>query len=362
MLHALELENFKAFGKRARIPFAPITLIFGENSAGKSTILQALYLLKQTLESRDTAAPLLPRADNGIVDLGSFQEMLFDHDLERTLSIRVETKIDRELAIDFSFKQPSIEADILLDQIGIYDGKLSKCIARFQPLNMTELTAFWHNLPIPSPLKLPTLAKCIWLTAEPEYWESEFEWCKENRQEILSRIERRKSDLESLLNQEKNEEKNGGQQKDFDEQSQVSEQKLRVDLDSLCADFIFFSSDFDLKTYISKRRGEDRNAFLGFLSFLPSGILSNEGDSSLITRSRWLLDDPSYSRILDSGIFESRSTCYRRRQNIRENFGRSFSNEPFSETAKEMVYFYGYQPPACWVSRGPAPRFTPPSS
>ena len=54
MLHALELENFKAFGKRARIPFAPITLIFGENSAGKSSILHALYLLKQTIESRES--------------------------------------------------------------------------------------------------------------------------------------------------------------------------------------------------------------------------------------------------------------------------------------------------------------------
>ena len=81
MLHSLELENFKAFGERARIPFAPITLIFGENSAGKSTILQALNLLKQTRESRETSALLLPRAENGIVDLGSFQEMLFDHDL-----------------------------------------------------------------------------------------------------------------------------------------------------------------------------------------------------------------------------------------------------------------------------------------
>ena len=28
MLQSLELENFKAFGERARIPFAPITLIF----------------------------------------------------------------------------------------------------------------------------------------------------------------------------------------------------------------------------------------------------------------------------------------------------------------------------------------------
>ena len=129
MLHAIELENFKAFGERARIPFAPITLIFGENSAGKSTILQALYLLKQTRESRDTGSPILPRADNGFVDLGSFQEMLFDHDLKRTLSICVETTMNKSYAIsqlpykedtitiEFCFKCPSIEEKILLEGI-----------------------------------------------------------------------------------------------------------------------------------------------------------------------------------------------------------------------------------------------------
>ncbi len=47
MLKAIELENFKAFGERCRIELAPITLIFGENSAGKSLILQALHVLKQ---------------------------------------------------------------------------------------------------------------------------------------------------------------------------------------------------------------------------------------------------------------------------------------------------------------------------
>ncbi len=56
MLQSLELENFKAFGERVRLPFAPITFIFGENSAGKSAILQALNLLKQTRESKETAA------------------------------------------------------------------------------------------------------------------------------------------------------------------------------------------------------------------------------------------------------------------------------------------------------------------
>ena len=348
MLHALELENFKAFGKRARIPFAPITLIFGENSAGKSTILQALYLLKQTRESRETGALLLPRTENGIVDLGSFQEMLFDHDLKRTLSIRVDTKLDRELAIEFSFKRSSLEEEVLLDQINIYDGKSAKCIAKFQLLSMTELTAFWRNFPLPSSLKSPTpksptFAKCVWLTAEPEYWESEFEWCKENRKEILSRIERRKSDLESLLD-EKNKEKNRGQQEDSDEQPQVTEQMLRVDLDSLCADFRFFSSDFDLNTYISKRRGEDRNAFLGFLGFLPSGITSIGGDSSLITRSRWLLDDPSYSRIFDSGIFDPAHLAVAAGTALKETLEALFPISPFRKPPERWYIFRGTSP------------------
>ena len=84
MLHALELENFKAFGERARIPFAPITLIFGENSAGKSTILQALYLFKQTIEraANTGCTCYYLMTYNEIVDLGNFQEMIFDHDLK----------------------------------------------------------------------------------------------------------------------------------------------------------------------------------------------------------------------------------------------------------------------------------------
>jgi AAA15 family ATPase/GTPase len=52
----MELENFKAFGETNRIEFAPITLTFGEKSASKSSILQALNLLIQTRQSRDHGA------------------------------------------------------------------------------------------------------------------------------------------------------------------------------------------------------------------------------------------------------------------------------------------------------------------
>ncbi|MFC1743351.1 AAA family ATPase [Candidatus Riflebacteria bacterium] len=48
MLKAIEIENFKAFGKRVRIEFKNLTLISGLNGSGKSTIYQALLLLDQS--------------------------------------------------------------------------------------------------------------------------------------------------------------------------------------------------------------------------------------------------------------------------------------------------------------------------
>ena len=50
MLKELTLKNFKAFRQQAVVPLSPITLIFGENSAGKSTIVQTLCLMKQSME------------------------------------------------------------------------------------------------------------------------------------------------------------------------------------------------------------------------------------------------------------------------------------------------------------------------
>ena len=282
MLQSLELENFKAFGERARIPFAPITLIFGENSAGKSTILQALYLLKQTSESREVGALLLPRAENGIVDLGSFREMIFDHDLGRSLSIRVETKDDLALAIEFSFKRPSLEQEVLLDYIQIYDGKSAECIAKFQPVSTTEdPEEFWrrmgylpylslHDLPPPS--KLPVV-ECVCLTKDPKYWEPEFEWCKKNRKDILSRIKAR---MEQSVNH----------------QTDIEKEILHRDLDLLNADHKLFTSDFDLETYISQKHNEKKNTALHLQGFLPDGIMAIKRNY-WITGSHSLLDRQS---------------------------------------------------------------------
>src|SRR5271157_72046 len=151
MLRSIQLENFKAFGQRTVIPFAPITLIFGQNSAGKSSILQALNLLKQTRESRDVEALLLPRTENGFVDLGSFQEILFDHDLSRTLAIRMEMELPRRneggvilrshpdltsISVELDFVRRTLEEEVSLDKLSLFIG--GEQIASFIPTKPQE--------------------------------------------------------------------------------------------------------------------------------------------------------------------------------------------------------------------------------
>ena len=52
MLREVSLENFKPFRDRQIANLAPITLVYGPNSGGKSSFIQALMLLKQSVEGR----------------------------------------------------------------------------------------------------------------------------------------------------------------------------------------------------------------------------------------------------------------------------------------------------------------------
>lgn len=83
MLTEIVLENFKPFGTRQVAPLAPITLVYGPNSGGKSSLIQALMLLKQSIASSGDGAGLIPRGE--YVDLGSFKSLLHKHETSRSL-------------------------------------------------------------------------------------------------------------------------------------------------------------------------------------------------------------------------------------------------------------------------------------
>src|SRR5277367_1122142 len=71
----IAVEGFKSIAKRQEIEIRPLTILAGANSSGKSSIMQPLLLLKQTLEASYDPGPLLIRGPN--VEFTSIDQMLF---------------------------------------------------------------------------------------------------------------------------------------------------------------------------------------------------------------------------------------------------------------------------------------------
>ena len=50
-LFSVEVEGYRAFRDKAKIDIHPLTLLYGENQAGKSTLLRLLVLLAEVNSS-----------------------------------------------------------------------------------------------------------------------------------------------------------------------------------------------------------------------------------------------------------------------------------------------------------------------
>jgi predicted ATPase len=85
MLTKLRIQNFKAWKDTGEIRLAPITVLFGSNSSGKSSISQFLLMLQQTAQSPDRQRVLHLGDAQSPVDLGTFRDIVFDHDERREI-------------------------------------------------------------------------------------------------------------------------------------------------------------------------------------------------------------------------------------------------------------------------------------
>lgn len=84
----LSLTNFKSFKQTQTVKFAPVTLLFGPNSVGKSTVLMALAYLQQILQKSQCNPQRLDVLGGKFV--GGFKNLVHGRDLSESIKIAVE--------------------------------------------------------------------------------------------------------------------------------------------------------------------------------------------------------------------------------------------------------------------------------
>lgn len=99
MLTGLRLRNFKSWSDTGEVELRPITGFFGANSSGKTSLLHALLLLKQTATSEDPAQVFHFGDRSTLVDLGDFANVVHGHDLARSLEISLDWQTDPPVVI-----------------------------------------------------------------------------------------------------------------------------------------------------------------------------------------------------------------------------------------------------------------------
>ena len=88
-LNKIEIKNFKSL-KDVLIEPSKITVLIGPNSSGKSSILQFLAILKQSIALRGNNQRGQFTTRGELIDLGEFQEVVTNHDLSKEIQFFIE--------------------------------------------------------------------------------------------------------------------------------------------------------------------------------------------------------------------------------------------------------------------------------
>lgn len=111
MLTKLRIKNFKPWRDTNDVRLAPLTVLFGTNSGGKTSIPQLLLLLKQTTESPDRQRALHLGDSRSLVDVGTFDDVLHNHDLANLFEFSFEWSPTKDFTVRDPLKNQNYTGD-----------------------------------------------------------------------------------------------------------------------------------------------------------------------------------------------------------------------------------------------------------
>lgn len=168
MITRLELEHFKAFDQ-LDLSLRPITLLLGPNNSGKSSIIAALRILMQTIDSNDRFVPLLLNGRFG--DFGTYRDVVFGNHRGRPISIAItfsppptpqatspglrflpaQFKDDIRLLLDFKYR--TRRREIILRGTELRIGGRTALATRYSEETERQLVERLAKSQVPTPIK-----------------------------------------------------------------------------------------------------------------------------------------------------------------------------------------------------------------
>ena len=99
MLTQLNTENFKSWQNIGEMGLASVTGLFGTNSSGKTSILQLILMLKQTIESANRKQIIDFGSEDSYVNLGNYGDIIYNHEQERNLDIALTWELAKPIEV-----------------------------------------------------------------------------------------------------------------------------------------------------------------------------------------------------------------------------------------------------------------------
>lgn len=116
----LSVHGFKSLRDRVEVELRPLTLLSGRNSSGKSSLMQPLLLLKQTLEAPFDYGPL--RLDGPNVHFSEAQQLFWQGKSKKDKAAEFAIGLDRGSGCEFVFSRGRQRLDLDRVEIRHSDG------------------------------------------------------------------------------------------------------------------------------------------------------------------------------------------------------------------------------------------------
>jgi len=316
MIEEIRIENFKGFSEEQIIPLAPLTLLFGTNSSGKTTILQSLLLLKQTFEEAESPETvLLPKGK--ILDMGSYKEMIYGHDVSRRL--RLSFRLSRSYAaprlplrpfirrsadedsahlspwVRFSFASEK-QKRFILDTFEIGTSDSDRPLAVFEPASISQgRISFRPHMFFFARRGVPFAKKFFAL----KDFDIEHPWIEQRWKKFNHTLPRAVQDIEQQLRHITNsiERLSARGQHPNSERANLKKTPLKARLAEMQGDkkkieaMLQKFRNYTFEDFVNDIRTHNKEILLGFANFLPTGAVMPERSQS------WFFDIREFTAI-----------------------------------------------------------------